>query len=82
MNRAVGMGELVSCSFAPDGTAVLAIEETTFYVIDLETYELLTPSMPLPESDVPYVLGPRASFIAHGSVDGGITVIPLAPPAP
>ena len=82
MNRAVGMGELVSCSFDPDGTAVLAIEETTFYVIDLETYELLTPSMPLPESDVPYVLGPRASFIAHGSVDGGITVIPLAPPAP
>ena len=82
MNRAVGMGELVSCSFDPDGTAVLAIEETTFYVIDLETYELLTPSMPLPESDVPYVLGPRAPFIAHGSVDGGITVIPLAPPAP
>ena len=27
MNRAVGMGELVSCSFDPDGTAVLAIEE-------------------------------------------------------
>ncbi|MCH2149064.1 MAG: protein kinase [Phycisphaerales bacterium] len=82
INRAVGMGDPVSCSFDPDGTAVLVIEETTLYVIDLSTYELLTPPMPLPEPDVPYVLGPKASFIAHGSANGEITVIPLAPVAP
>ena len=84
IKRAVGMGEAVFCSFDPDGTAVLIIEESTFYVIDLSTYQLLTPSMPLPESGagVPYVLGPQASFIAHGTVDGEIKVIPLAPAAP
>ena len=82
INRAVGMGEPVSCSFDSDGTAVLIIEESTFYVVDLSTYELLTPSMPLPESGVPYVLGPQASFIAHGTTEGEIKVIPLAPAAP
>ena len=82
INRAVSMGELVSGSFDPDGTAILAIEENTMYVIDLSTFELLTPSMPLPESGVPYVLGPQASFIAYGRSDGEITVIPLAPVTP
>jgi dipeptidyl aminopeptidase/acylaminoacyl peptidase len=80
--RAVGMGELVAGRFDPTGTAVLAIESTTMYAVSLETFEMRTPHMPLPVVDTPYVLGPGAVFIAHGSASGEVTVIPLAPAAP
>ncbi|MDG2292689.1 MAG: WD40 repeat domain-containing serine/threonine protein kinase [Phycisphaerales bacterium] len=80
--RAVGMGELVAGSFDPAGTAVLAIEPTTMYVVSLDTYEMRTPTMPVPLEDTPYILGPEAMFIAHGSPGGDVTVIPLAQAAP
>ncbi|MCH2147923.1 MAG: WD40 repeat domain-containing serine/threonine protein kinase [Phycisphaerales bacterium] len=80
--RAVGMGDLVAGSFDPAGGAVLAIEPNTMYVVSLDTYEMRTPAMPVPVENTPYALGPEAMFIAHGSSEGDVTVIPLAPVAP
>ena len=82
VRQAVAMGQLVSGSFSPEGREVLAIEPSTMYVVDLETNELLTPSMPLPVADVPCALGPGASFIAHGTTAGEVTLIPLEAPPP
>jgi serine/threonine protein kinase len=80
--RAVSMGQLVSGSFDPAGGGILAIESSTMYVVDLATNELRTPSMPLPVTDVPYVLGPGGSFIAHGTPTGEVALIPLEPHPP